>query len=520
MAKAIPEELVLGSNKAFSTGRQLIEIVTNGMYSNPLMILREYIQNAADSIDEAVASGILSPEEGHIDVSIEGAQRTITILDNGAGVAEERATSVLASLGISTKELGDSRGFRGVGRLSGIGYSDRVQFETRAPGATEVLTIIWDCKKLKMGLRHSEMSKDIASLLKTSITMSSRQPKSGEEGHFFRVTLYGVLRFHKDELLDVVAASNYLCQTAPVPFDRGSFPFAAEVEQYFSRLPNYKCYQITLNGKVLHKPYICSFSPSRNIKDAIGGIETFDLKGANGDLIGLGWFARTKYLAALSPNVTMRGIRIRQGNIQVGDEHFLEWAFNERRFAVWHIGEIELSYKLKLNARRDGFEQTQYYEDFLERMASLGRYLSQLCRTSSKQRSSAISLSRRMEALEELLNTRFAVDEKHMNEMKLAATQLIRSLDKENGRISEIPEVAERYENAKRILPFFTSMTPYLLDALDGRALRHKTQKDLLIDVASLLSEYGKKSIRRESLIEAVLRPYLRKSVIGKRSDG
>ena len=41
-------------------GKFLLEILTKGMYSNPMHIYREYIQNSCDSIDKAVAAGVLN----------------------------------------------------------------------------------------------------------------------------------------------------------------------------------------------------------------------------------------------------------------------------------------------------------------------------------------------------------------------------------------------------------------------------------------------------------------------------
>ena len=41
-------------------GKFLLEILTKGMYSNPMHVYREYIQNSTDSIDKAVASGVIS----------------------------------------------------------------------------------------------------------------------------------------------------------------------------------------------------------------------------------------------------------------------------------------------------------------------------------------------------------------------------------------------------------------------------------------------------------------------------
>ena len=44
-------------------GKNVIENLTLGMYENSLMIYREYIQNAADSIDNAINLGILKKKE-------------------------------------------------------------------------------------------------------------------------------------------------------------------------------------------------------------------------------------------------------------------------------------------------------------------------------------------------------------------------------------------------------------------------------------------------------------------------
>ena len=69
----------------------------------------------------------------------------------------------------------------------------------------------------------------------------------------------------------------------------------------------------------------------------------------------------------------MRGIRVRHGNIEVGDERFLDHIYSEKRFATWHIGEIHLNHNIKPNARRDGFEESRDYERFLERTTIIGK---------------------------------------------------------------------------------------------------------------------------------------------------
>ena len=64
-------------------GKFLLEILTKGMYSNPMHVYREYIQNSTDSIDRAIADGVLSGSDAAIHIQIDGAKRKITIRDNG-----------------------------------------------------------------------------------------------------------------------------------------------------------------------------------------------------------------------------------------------------------------------------------------------------------------------------------------------------------------------------------------------------------------------------------------------------
>ena len=51
-------------------GKHTLESLTSGMYSDPFVVYREYIQNSTDAIDEAYRKGILKPGEDRIDVEI------------------------------------------------------------------------------------------------------------------------------------------------------------------------------------------------------------------------------------------------------------------------------------------------------------------------------------------------------------------------------------------------------------------------------------------------------------------
>ena len=44
-------------------GKDILELLSSSMYVDPMTIYREYVQNAADSIDEAREAGMLGPSE-------------------------------------------------------------------------------------------------------------------------------------------------------------------------------------------------------------------------------------------------------------------------------------------------------------------------------------------------------------------------------------------------------------------------------------------------------------------------
>ena len=68
-------------------GKFLLEILTKGMYSNPMHVYREYIQNSTDSIDKAIEEGIICESEAAIHVRIDKEKQTVLIRDNGCGIS-------------------------------------------------------------------------------------------------------------------------------------------------------------------------------------------------------------------------------------------------------------------------------------------------------------------------------------------------------------------------------------------------------------------------------------------------
>ena len=103
-------------------GKHTLESLTSGMYSDSYVVFREYIQNSVDSIDEAIRAGVLLPGSEQISVRLVPTDNQIVIHDNGLGISTVDAEKTLISIGNSKKSSENSRGFRGIGRLSALSY--------------------------------------------------------------------------------------------------------------------------------------------------------------------------------------------------------------------------------------------------------------------------------------------------------------------------------------------------------------------------------------------------------------
>ena len=126
-------------------GKFLLEILTKGMYSNPLHVYREYIQNAADAIDRAISFGTINPDEAEIHISIDVKKHVAIIRDNGCGISSDSAKIKLMNVGASDKDGVIERGFRGIGRLGGLAYAEPVKFITSVAGEPVKTVMICDC---------------------------------------------------------------------------------------------------------------------------------------------------------------------------------------------------------------------------------------------------------------------------------------------------------------------------------------------------------------------------------------
>lgn len=360
-------------------GKHVLETLTVGMYTDPLSALREYVQNSCDAIEDAVRGQILpSLEEGWVAIELDGRARTIRIRDNGTGLRQQTARAALLDVGRSGKLGSRARGFRGIGRLGGLAYCRQLIFETKAPEDPRFYRQVWDCRRL-----HALLSPDdgndlgVLEVIGQVCSDSAGEYHGEPSDHYFEVQMVGVL---DDRLMDPLAAGCYLSQTAPVPFDYEAFACGREVHAYLcTNVPAYTVFHITLNKSPLFKPYRDTVPlsrapnrPANSEAERILGITRLTLCGKDGDTLAIGWLANTELRGTVSPDCGMAGVRLRAGNMLVGDERTLEETFQKsnKRFAQYLVGEVHaVAPGLIPNARRDNFESNEPHASLLGAIA-------------------------------------------------------------------------------------------------------------------------------------------------------
>lgn len=373
--------------KEVVVGKDVLELLSSAMYVDPMSVYREYVQNAADAIDEARETGVLGKDEdGRIDIHFDPVTRSVTIRDNGTGIPSSTFARRLTRVGASEKRGQQARGFRGVGRLAGLGYAQELVFRSRSRGELSVSEMRWDCKKLRTLLRAREETSlpDIIAQVVThgQVDAVDRPPR------FFEVEMRGVVRLKADRLMDPTAVENYLGQVAPIPF-KPDFPFAEDIAARLDGLVDLGNLQIHVDGKpeAIRRPHVDGFALDETRAAQYSAIEFFDLPATDGEVAAVAWVLHHDYEGAVPNGARVKGLRLRVGNVQVGDTSLLEELFPEARFNSWSVGEVHvLDRRIVPNGRRDQFEQNTHYANLLNHLAPIAREISKRCRNGSVRR--------------------------------------------------------------------------------------------------------------------------------------
>ena len=426
-------------------GKFLLDSISIGMYNNPLMLYREYIQNSSDSIDK------MDYAEGEIEIQLDGVEHSITIKDNGIGIPAKVAKSTLHDIGRSNKKANTDRGFRGIGRLGGLGYCRKIKFSTKVQGEDIVSVSSWDCEKLRNLINNDDSIDDAKMVLDAVVSFDQNVYEGDMDDHFFIVELQEV-QSSQNVLLNVPMVRQYISEVAPVPFDNKKFSFAELIEEEFiMNLSDYSTYKIYLNGEQVFKPYSDEVSINKKNGDRITDIEFVDLS-HNDETLAFGWLAKISLLGRINDASMVNGVRVRSGNILVGDKDIFSKLFREERFNSYLVGELHIvNNKLVLNSRRDDFEDNSSKEKLHECFArDIGIPFSKMIREASGERS-----KQKMIVKEETLFTKARKIQKKGHLSKIQKDKIIEELHQikdKNGNGEKISKLIGHLSQSKHLL--------------------------------------------------------------------
>ena len=354
---------------ATTVGKNILDNLTTGMYSDSKVIYREYIQNACDQIDLATQIGLLAPNEGSVDIFTDSHKRYISIKDNATGVRSEMFIEDVGDIANSNKQIGKNKGFRGIGRLCGLAYCKTLKFTTSYAG--ESVKSIMTCDARKMRAMLVENKKYTLDEIWDAIVTYSTEDEVPEK-HYFEVEMFDINKENTD-LLDDTKIREYLSFVAPVPY-KNTFILRTHIYSYARSIGyNIDEYCVRVNGCQIFKEYTTklkeqSGSSLKNY-DEISKLEFKDFRDINGNLIAWMWVGLSRFEKQIPKANAMRGLRVRSANIQLGNDDVLTALFKEPRGNYYFVGEVfAVDKQLVPNSQRDYFNENEtrvLFEDLL-----------------------------------------------------------------------------------------------------------------------------------------------------------
>ena len=457
LCKPLPAERESIAPDTIRIGKDIIEILTSGMYVSPVTIYREYVQNAADAIDAARAAGLISSNRrGSVSIDIDHSVRSVVIRDNGVGIRKIDALPTLLGIGGSSKRGTAARGFRGVGRLSGLAYCKKLVFRTKAAGEDTVVSLSWDCRALRSRLAGPHFNGDLRSVISDVVSVWY-EDASKTFDHFFEVELHEISRLRSDMLLNEQLIADYLGQVAPVPFSP-EFSFGTEINKKLNSHVKSVPIDLNVQGTAVLRPYRDELTfPGTLYRLTVKDIEYQEFPDVDGEVAAIAWIAHNDHVRSIPPSLGVRGLRARVGDLQVGGPNLFDELYKEPRFNGWTLGELHvLDRRIVPNARRDNFEANHHYSNLIVQLAPVAAGVSQRCRSASVARNATQIVQNVIAEVSGRLKEKRSFDRAELSRLKAS---IMRAFTKAK-RITDLELRAQLEKKLTRLQNTLSKITP------------------------------------------------------------
>ncbi len=517
----------MASSRAPTLGVHLLETITKGMYSEPLHSVREYVQNAYDGIRSARRNGLLAPDAGEVRVGIDTEARTVRIRDDGIGLGPEEAAVYLLDLGNSNKAESDAgsirnAGFRGIGRMAGITYCERLRFET-SNGSGKKCVVEFDATGINRLTRAGQKAATIVDAIRDNSTLVEEAEDPGR--HYLDVVLEGVNKagesFLREDCLD-----GYLAQTAPVAYNP-EWSFGDKIRSFAQDAGSASSLDhigITIRDAAgnrrsdVRRPFRNTFRTvnRQGVKRTVRVKDVVALPRDGDPADGWwGWLALHERQGALA-NIPFAGLRVRMHNIAIGDVAVTRDLFTTSSHAMWCFGEIHITDPtLTPNAQRDNFEDSRAWRRIRERLRGEAIQIGKEIHRESAQRNASVeTLKRRAEAKQKEAHKAIERGFVSPDEQKALVRKLqdeVKRLIQDEGKRNRGEEEKETIRTIRRELEDVAkrveSVTTTKADAAQAH-LSRETRRVLRRVREVLQSELDEETFRRiTAKINAALQP-------------
>jgi len=319
-------------------GGELVSLLSEGLYKNPLDAFREYIQNSIDA--------------GTRDVHLKFTGRSVFITDHGRGMSKEKLVQA-RRFGVSDKSILKDVGFRGIGIYSAFHLCDKMVLRTKVEGPTEEHLATFDFAGMRKALNDARLGKTdptgILNLLTEFVTFDTSDVNYA--GQRTVVELHNIDDLHYGDLSNSKGVEKYLLDTIPIDFEP-DFPYRKDINARLKDLlpEDQRPIVVTLAFKnepdrVLHK----------KMPPDLAEPLFHEVKDKNGKLQAFIWGCRNTKPAKLDDKA---GFVYKLKGFTIGRYDSLRNAFQGRaQLYPWWTGEVYVvNDKVIPTTARDAFE--------------------------------------------------------------------------------------------------------------------------------------------------------------------